>query len=312
MGVFGIERASYFQPEIKGNVFEWASLHGYSGEYAEMAYKRNNINEYFISDVTAGELALNAVEKLNLTKEELRDVEYVIYFHTLQTSAALDGSSVPAAIAEKIGAKQAKCFSIAQQNCVNLMMIFKALKAYHASGKFKGKAIIVGADVVMDEGMRLIDGMQMESDGAAALLVTVGHDRSKVYDIQIITHGEYYAGMDISSSGEGNNATADRLGYLLLSRLGKRISKKYDKRSFDFIIPHNVNPTGLIKVAQTLGVDREKIFLSNVSKNGHHYGCDNIINYLDAKAKNLISNNDWVLWMAVGMGRTYGACVIQD
>ena len=312
MGIFGIEKAAYFQPETKGNVFEWAALHGYSYEFAEMAHKRNKINEYFIADRTAEELALAAVARLELVVEDLRDVQYVIFFHTLQSSAAVDGTSVPARIAEKVGATRAKCFSVAQQNCVSPMAIFQILKAYHAVGKFTKKAIVVGADVVMDEGMRLIDGMQMESDGAAAMLLTVGHHRSRVFDVQIITHGEHYAGMDISASGEANNATADRLGYLLLSRLGRRIAKLRDDRPYDFVVPHNVNPTGLIKVSRTLGVEERQVFLSNVSKNGHHYGCDNIINYLDAKAQNMINENDWVLWMAVGMGRTYGACAILD
>lgn len=312
MGVFGIERAAYFQPENKGNVFEWASLHGYSDEFARMAFERNKINEFYISDRTAEELAIAAVERLNLSPNELHDVEYLIYFHTLQTSAALDGHSAPARIASKIGATRAKCFSLAQQNCVSPMAIFQVLKAYHAVGKFNGKAIVVGADVVMDEGMRLIDGMQMESDGAAAMLITAGYDRSRVFDVQIVTHGEHYAGMDISASGEANNATADRLGYLLLSRLGRRIFKQNEKRPYDYVVPHNVNPTGLTKVAQTLGVDSENIFLSNVPRNGHHYGCDNIINYLDAKSDRVINENDWVLWMAVGMGRTYGACAVLD
>lgn len=312
MGKFGIEKAAYFQPNEKGNVFDWAALHGYSDEFANMAHTHNDIHEYFISEQTAEELALLAVQKLELSKDDLADVQYVIYFHTLQPSATVDGRSVPARIAQQIGATKAKCFSIAQQNCVSPMAIFKVLQAYQAAGKFNGKAIVVGADVVMDEGMRLIDGMQMESDGAAAMLLTVGHKRSRVFDVQITTNGEHYAGMDISSSGEANNATADRLGYLLLSRLGRRISKQHNKRPFDFVIPHNVNPSGLSKVAQTLGVPADNVFLSNVCLNGHHYGCDNIINYLDAKAQNKINENDWVLWMAVGMGRTYGACAVLD
>lgn len=312
MGHFGIEKAAYVQPTTKGDVYEWASLHGYSDEFVEMVHTRNRISEYYVADCTAQELALQAVDRLELSSEDLTDIQYVIYFHTLQSSAALDGSSVPANIASKIGASRAQCFSIAQQNCVSAMAIFKLLKSLHKAGKFTGKAIVVGADVVIDEGMRLIDGMQMESDAGAAMLLSVGHERSRIYDVQIITHGEHYAGMDISASGEANNITADRLGYLLLSRLGRRVAKQHDKREFDFVVPHNVNPNGLIKVAQSLGVDEQRVFLSNVSKNGHHYGCDNVINYLDAKSEGLIKNDDLVLWMAVGMGRTYGMCSVVD
>ena len=310
MGPFGIEQSAYHQPATKRTVFDWADLHGYSPEFVERANEHFHIDCYYVSDVTAEELVLDAVAKLQLTREQVDRLEFVIYFHTLQPSIRIDGGSTPLNVARSIGAQNAKCFSVAQQNCVSPMVIFRILQALHDEGKFRKSALVIGADVVLDEGMRLIDGMQMESDGAVAMMITVGHERGRILDVQVITHGEHYAGMDVSSSGEAMNPTADRLGYLMLSRLGRRIQRRTGHHAFDFIVPHNVNPPGLIKVATALGTDESRIFLRNIARNGHHYGCDNIINYLDARTAGLIRDGDLVLWMAVGMGRTYGACLV--
>ena len=311
MDGFGIERIAYFQPETKGNIFEWAEIHGYSPEFAEQCKDRNYIEEYFVSETTVEELALSAVERLELSKEDRKEIEYVIYFHTLQSSIRLDGASIPANIAAKFGLMQAKCFSIAQQNCVSPMMIFDILHSLQKREKFSSKALLVGADVVLDEGMRLIDGMQMESDGAAAILVDVNCTSTRIIDVEIATRGAYYAGMDVLTSGEATSTIADRLGYFLLFRLGKKVQKRNSVAKLDFIVPHNVNPIGLNKVANILGVDDNNIFFGNVPKNGHHYGCDNIINHSDCVSSKKIREGDIILWIAVGMGRTYGVSLIK-
>ena len=75
------------------------------------------------------------------------------------------------------------------------------------------------------------------------------------------------------------------------------------------MLPHNVNINVWLKAIKRLGVDRERIQLSNIGRYGHCFGADVFMNLADVRSS--LASGDYYLMASAAVGGAFGATLLQ-
>jgi 3-oxoacyl-[acyl-carrier-protein] synthase-3 len=78
-----------------------------------------------------------------------------------------------------------------------------------------------------------------------------------------------------------------------------------------WIVPHNVSRRSWEILAEILGVDPAKIWLSNVPRVGHTVSSDHVINLCDMESRGALESGDRLLLFTFGFGAAWSAAVIE-
>lgn len=311
--VVGIHAFVKHLPANKFNVSNWAKEFGKDREFVEQMVKEHGLQNYFKAgpEDSIVHMCTAAVHKIMDRKEiSPKEIDLVIYFHTVQTSIPLPPKSITTTIINTFRMVNAVGFSLAQLNCVSFIATLQTVKHIMTCRSNINNVLVIGADRAPSEQDRNIDGYQMESDAAIAAMVRRDCKRHRILSTGIAVDGEHYKGYQIRET-QSEADTSLRMAYLTLYKLvRKTIEGHVELNRIEKILPHNVNPSGLRQIERCLRISDGKMFMDNISDKGHMYGCDGIVNLIDCEGK-YIHSDDYYLIISIGYGRTYGCALLQ-
>lgn len=311
--LLGIEASAYAFPGPRRNVAEWAATHGMPDALVE-GLARNGACHYHSSEgLSVVDLAASAVRKLlDEHPVDPDEIDLVVFTHTLPTSVAPPPASVPEQIRRLFGLRRAVALSVAQQNCASYLASLSVVERLFRLDPGLRRALVISADKVVVEKQRNLSDYAMQSDGAAATLVSRDAPHFRISSVVSHMEPQHYQGATrsaelIAKYSQGYGLIA----YRLLSKVRAALPIDDPDDADTLLIPPNLNQPAFEKVADLLAIPRHRLCTENVSARGHSFCSDSIVNLTDRiRRPDGLTRN--VLVYASGNSGCFSALALTD
>lgn len=260
----------------------------------------------FDPEITLFQLLQEPIIKI-LSQIDSSHIKYILYAHTIQ-NVAPHPINIMEEIKEKFGLKYAISFSVTQHNCASA---FTAMEiANHLLQNEEDMVLLLTGEKAFTPSAQVIPNTTIMGEGSSASIITKNSRNNKLLALERTVLGKYYSGIyqDEGLLKEFELTYVKTLGYTIQRGLAKANIRLQDLK---LVIPHNVNKTSWLRVAEYLQIDKEKIYLNNVSEFGHCFCSDPFINYSSVVRKNLLKKDDYYLMASVGLGAVFSIGVFQ-
>ncbi|WP_454805993.1 3-oxoacyl-[acyl-carrier-protein] synthase III C-terminal domain-containing protein [Paraburkholderia fungorum] len=268
-------------------------------ERAGMRYYRNANGQ------TAIGLAASAIQRLLVASGIVpREVDCIVYVHTLQGSIAPPPQSLPGLLCDRFGFTNAETFSFAQQHCASALGALRVIRAMFIARPHMKRVLLVGADVMPLESERLMQAEGILSDGAFAAFIERGGIVNRL--LAIATHASGHGWRGVLANNEPRLAAQ----YFLAARsLITRTIQQSDCTLNDVqrILPHHLDLPAWHRLLDALQLPRERLFAENFARIGHVTVSDAFINLADCDE--LIPGRPFLLF-ARGVGGFSAAALL--
>jgi 3-oxoacyl-[acyl-carrier-protein] synthase-3 len=256
------------------------------------------------------EILLSAARKLTALHGREHLVRYVIAARTLQNVMPEPVSMLPE-ICQSLGISNASAFTVTQHACASgLLAVDLAGRLLAADGDPDALALVLAGEKAFTPTAQFIPATTVMGEGTAAVLVRNGGDSGRLLSYATCVRGEYSDWM------------------FLTTELAVRFQQEYPKvlgaviraavrgaglelADIDLILPHNVNRVSWIRQCEELGYPVDRVFLDNIPVTGHCFCADPFINLQAAVQRGRLAPGDRYLMVAVGLGSTFSAMVLQ-
>lgn len=275
----GIRAAAYHLPVTSFDIGEWAKRHDVGEERVE-ALRANGVGTYYDSrDRPTREMAFDAVlaamEQATIDAEE---IDVLIFAHTTVESVVPPPASLTGQLQVRLGLRRAKCFSIAQQNCVSPLVAVRLARTMMQTNNSIRNVIIVASDQIRSgiDHLRVIELGGMHSDGACALILSRDWPHNRILSVHHSAEARYYLGsLESMEFIEGY--------YLATAATIRRAVHDAGLEMADIgsILPHHVGLAAWYKIMRFFRLPEERLFVKNFPRLGHIFGCDGIIDFAD-------------------------------
>jgi 3-oxoacyl-[acyl-carrier-protein] synthase-3 len=253
--------------------------------------------------LTVGAQALDALA-------DLERVRYVLHAHTL-TDVAPSTVNVVHEVCDALGVGHATAFSVTQQNCASgLLALDVAGKLLAADGDEDAVALLLMGEKPFTPLAQLLPNTSVMGEAAVACLLRRGGARDQLAAYHSRTRGQYSAGLELAGDSrmEFEREYADTLAVVIATAVAQA-DLTLDEVSI--ILPHNVNRSSWIRVARILGLDHDRLLLSNIPTLGHCYCADPFLNLVTAIEQRRLDRGDHYIMAVVGLGATFTAAVFR-
>lgn len=243
-------------------------------------------------------------------------VRHVVHCYTV-VQLAPDITRHPQMLRERLGLEHASAFALAQQNCSSGLLAVRVAEALLELDPPGSKALIVMGERAYSPLVQVIPGTTIMGDAAAACLVGRAADREPgdrdgdvLLGAAFRTLGEFWDGRhdDPAAVAAFKAVYVDVLTAVIADAV-RDAGLAMDQVAL--ILPHNVNRMSWRQVARTLGVPLDRVHLDTLSRIGHCYCADPLLNLADARAAGRVSPGDAVVLATVGLGATFAALVLR-
>lgn len=208
--------------------------------------------------------------------------------------------------------------------CAGLHMALKTAAAIMNCSDSINTALLVAADSP-PSGNRSLLPISIQGDAGSSVLLTKKLEDPHVLATEICTHsflGDVITLIpsDAGSHGFNININTQKIEselkpiyYLNFYRL---IQKIFDQSKLSLNDIHHFVYSNLSRIDQTgfikaLNIPKEKVYCENLSKLGHTFAADLVINYTDLKHAGFIKKNQYVLFASAGIGFTWGVSLVK-
>jgi 3-oxoacyl-[acyl-carrier-protein] synthase-3 len=197
--------------------------------------------------------------------------------------------------------------SLTMNHCaigISMLVFMDAFLSAHDLG-----VLLIG-EKAFHRTIRLIENTSIMGEAAAAIFV--GHGPG--FLTYLGGHTTHEGAFSVIS---GHQGTGSRVGfgtsyYDFMVKHIKEALCKYDLDLGDirYILPHNVNVASWRRIASSLGISPDRIYLNNVARYGHCFGADPFINVLHALGRGELKAGDTVLLISAGLGGTVATALM--
>jgi 3-oxoacyl-[acyl-carrier-protein] synthase-3 len=231
-------------------------------------------------------------------------VDLLIVYHTSTCNTLPAPFSLAGELRRRVGLRNAQHFSVYQQHCVSWVHGLSVMRALFARRPNLQNAVLLGADSILDEGLRAIGTNGIQTDGSSAMLITRDH-------------GAPVLGLATYNDARGGNGTGimnetyvndDTYLWSLVSTM-RRVLKASGVKPAEVthVLPHNVNLPAWRTAMTAIGIPGERLFTENFARIGHAFGSDATINLQDSAA---LHGTGRALLVSSGLGGCFGGCVL--
>jgi 3-oxoacyl-[acyl-carrier-protein] synthase III len=237
-------------------------------------------------------------------------IRYVLHAHTLQ-EVAPSTINVVRDVCDALGLRRAMAFSVTQQNCASgLLSLDIAHKLLDDDEDDGALALVLMGEKPFTPLAQLIPNTTIMGEAVAACLVRPGGERDRIVSYASRTFGQYSAGLglDPESLRRFEQEYTPTLAGVIeeaVRRAGITLA------DIALVLPHNVNRSSWVRLAKSLDLPLERLFLENVPRFGHCYCADPFLNYAAAREQGRLHPGDHYLMAAVGLGATFTAVVLR-
>ncbi len=287
----------------------------------EWIFTRSGISQRHIAEV--GEYASDLGYKAALDAINNADFDKELIDVIIVATSTPDNifPSTATKIQHKLGLKNCYAFDM-QAVCSGFVYGLTIADGLIKSGSAKN-ILLIGAETLS----RIVDWQDRSScvlfgDGAGAIILSANtQDDSGIMSHALFSDGEYYDilktdGGPSMTGGEGKITMVGKEVFKhAVSKMSDAVIKALAKvnltiEDVDFLVPHQANQRIISAVGKKLNLDSSKV-VSTV-KNHANTSAASIPLALDyACKKNLISNNDIVVFEALGAGLTWGSVIYK-
>lgn len=308
--MLSIEDSAYFIPETKFVVVNELERFNISSAQAKVFSKIYGLSEIpYAKDLSVIDLIEKPIKALLSRLKACDHVKFIIHAHTAKVITSF-GGSVIRTIKDRLNLKNITVFGTSMNNCASTLNAFEMADALLQHEDEHAKAIIVTGEMAFTPTVQVIPNTSITGDAAAAVLVSSKEQSNQVIAMDINTFGKYSAGIWLTDE-ESSDFEKDYVP-LLAATINNAVAKaEISLSDLKMIIPHNVNLISWSKLAKYIDYPLSSIYLANVSKYGHCFGADILINYTDIQNKKLFKKGDYYLMATVGLGATFAAAVLQ-
>jgi 3-oxoacyl-[acyl-carrier-protein] synthase III len=187
--------------------------------------------------------------------------------------------------------QDASVLGVTLNNCTTLLSAISLASSYISSGRFEN-ILIVSCDKVSDEANRVTDAC-LYSDAAVSMLLTATAmagfrpiSEASASDYRLIEKRSAFADLELSR----------RVHSKLCQVVG------WDSARVRQLLSNNVYLPVLRIKESALGVSPEQIYVENVTRIGHCFGADPLINLCDYAAANEVRHGDSFLLTSSSAG----------
>lgn len=246
------------------------------------------------------------VDKLLSGIKNKHCIKYVIHAHTAEPILPF-GHSIPRGIKQKFGLHEAIAFSTSTQKCVSALSVLQVLT--NILEEDTGALILTG-EIAFTPELRVVPRSSITSDAAVAVLISGSGERHRLLSVETVLLPGYSEGIYLSSDmiQKFDDCFVETMRSVLLTAIQKAGLTLEDIR---LILPHNVNYPTWYKVARTLSVPIEKIYLEAIPRFGHCFNSDGFLNLVFAEKEQRIHRGDYYLMAGCGIGFFFSCAVFQ-
>lgn len=302
MGIRGIGR---YLPEACHSIASWAESHRVGTERFERLSGNGASFYYDGEERPVREMAVSAAREA-LLRADLAgaEVDVLIFSHTRNESVAQPPNSTASFVQNALGLDNARCLSVAQQNCVSVFVAIELARTLLSGNPVLRNILVVTSDHfprVIDH-LRVIDDMAIHSDGACALLLTRDWPQKRVLSVTSKADARFFRA-DISRIESNPDYYVSTVATIrkALSKAGvprDRVSR---------VLPNHVNMPAAFRVTELMRMPPNVLYADNFARRGHVFGADPFINLIDS----VPAPGETVLLYSTGMAGCYGAAVIE-
>lgn len=309
MTVSYLERVGVFVPESRMSVRELSPSFDLTSSQERFLSGFLGLREIAVAtDVELADMLVSAGE------DALRDVDrdavrFVIHGHTMQ-HVAVGFPHLLDEVCERLGLRDATPFSMSHINCVVGLHALRTARYLLADARPEEKVLVLTGDKVLAHEGRLIPGVTIQGDAAAACLVGRDPRGCRLLGSATDVLGRFYQCLDCP---EPLQAEYKQIYVECLSKVMRDAVEDAGREPADIsmVLPHNVNRLSWKRIAGNVGIPVERVYLDNVPKFGHCYSSDPFINLATARDSERVMPGDVVLLATAGLGATFGATVIE-
>ncbi len=204
----------------------------------------------------------------------------------------------------ELGLTRSVAMAVGQQGCASMMSALRLARNAIAAGD-GANVLLVGSDVVPAGYAREVI-YNVLSDAACAALVTAGEERLSPIAFRQVTKGYYW-----DSPARRDEIIAAYLPTARNVLLGAVHDAGLEMGDIALIVPDNVSRRSWEIVMDLIGVEEERVFLSNIPRRAHSVSCDNLVNLKDVLAVRDVPHGAPVLLFTFGFGANWSAVVLR-
>lgn len=237
-------------------------------------------------------------------------VDYVIFPRTSLTNSPYSYGLLRN-IVIKCNLLNAKYFGVSLNKCASVVEAFALVSNIFKVEKQTNYILMVSGDRAFTKQQRLLQNATIVGDATSSALFS--RDYYSLDSFRLITiiknvYPQFYKGTWISRV-ESMQFEVD-FPKLMAKAINDCISKaNLFLDDIRLILPHNVNYPIWEKISAELGCKLDKIFTNNISKYGHCFSNDSLINL--KSIFNIVKDNEYILVATVGFGLTFVASIFQ-
>jgi len=240
----------------------------------------------------------------------LRNIEYILYGHTVQIVAPFPLNLIDE-LKRELGLRHALSFAITMQNCASgITALDLADKLLANSDNPEARVMIVTGEKALTPSTQLIPETTIMGEAATAVLVgrDLAHDRVLTVHRRIL--GQFAKGIYLPKEA------LQTFGSIYALTLVQTIREALDQAGLTLehirlILPHNVNLSSWQQVIKELDIPADRVYLKNIPQLGHCFSSDVILNYQSAMRDNLLESGDLYMMVSVGLGATFAVSILE-
>lgn len=242
-----------------------------------------------------------------LPKIDLSQIKYILYAHTIQ-NVTPHTINVIEQIKEEFNLRHAISFSVTQHNCASALTAIEI--ASYLLQKEGDNILLLTGEKAFTPSAQVIPNTSFMGEGSSASILTRNSPKNKLLSLERTILGKYYSG--IYQNSELLKEFEQTYVKTLCNTLRRALkTAKVKLEDLKIIIPHNVNKTSWLRVADYLQINKEKVYLNNISQIGHCFSSDSFINYCSVEEEELLKKGDYFLMVSVGLGAVFSVGVFQ-
>ncbi|MDL4774213.1 MULTISPECIES: 3-oxoacyl-[acyl-carrier-protein] synthase III C-terminal domain-containing protein [Thermomonosporaceae] len=259
---------------------------------------------------TLTDLLLSAAGKLDALRGREHHVRYVVQARTMPVVVPHPVNPIHE-VRDALGLRHAQAFALTHHACASgLLAVDLCGKLLRADGDPDGLALILTGEKTFTLAAQTVPGTAINGEGAAAVLVGIRGARDRMLGYAARTHGRFYECLSLTDAlfTEFQRIYAGALAESMLAAVDTAGLTLDD---IALVLPHNVNRVSWVRLAKSLGLPLDRVFLDNVPVTGHCFCADPFINYQTAVELGRLRPGDRYLLTTVGLGATFSAMVFE-
>lgn len=252
--------------------------------------------------VRAGEDALQRTDRAA--------VRFVIHTHTGQHVTTAAPELLLEEVRQELGLVNATGFGLSHLNCVTGLHALHVARSLLAGCAPHEKVLVLAADRIASDRLRLMPGTTVLGDAAAAVVVGGDAGGDRILGRAVTVIGRFYQGVDAPPelAAEYKAMHVDNLRAVMEAALADAGVAAGD---LAVVLPHNVNRLSWKRIGRELGIPLQRFYLDNVPRYGHSYTSDVFLNLHSLRLQGRAGPGDLVLLVATGVGATFAATVLR-